>query len=60
VTEVLTVSEAVHVLDVAAQTVRDWADTGKLPALRTGTGQRIFRRSDVETMQEQRSSHKDK
>ena len=54
-TEVLTVSEASRELGVAAQTVREWADSGKLPALRTGRGQRIFKRSDVQTLQERRA-----
>ena len=52
--EVLTVSEAARALDVAAQTIRDWADRGKLPAMRTNGGQRIFHRSDVERVQQER------
>lgn len=52
--EVLTVSEAARELNVAAQTVRGWADRGKLPNMRTASGQRIFQRTDVERMREER------
>jgi excisionase family DNA binding protein len=46
--EVMTVSEAARALDKSAQTVREWADVGKLPSVRTVGGQRIFKRVDVE------------
>ena len=46
--KVMTVSEAARELDVAAQTVREWADAGKLPVERTSGGMRLFRRQDVE------------
>jgi excisionase family DNA binding protein len=46
--EVMTVSEAARALDKSAQTVREWADVGKLPSVRTVVGQRIFKRVDVE------------
>jgi len=36
-----TVSEAARVLNRSAQTVRRYIDSGKLPAQRTKTGQRI-------------------
>jgi excisionase family DNA binding protein len=52
--ELLTVSETARALDVAAATIRDWADRGKLPAVRTSSGQRIFHRADVERLQEER------
>ena len=56
--EVLTVSEAARELDVAAQTIREWADRGKLPAIRTSGGQRLFQRADVERVrQERRTAH---
>jgi excisionase family DNA binding protein len=45
-----TVSETARRLAKSAQTIRDWADSGKLPAVRTRTGQRIFRRGDVERL----------
>ena len=54
----ITVSTVVHLLmlrgrPISASTVRLWADTGKLPSTRTGTGTRLFRRSDVEAIAEQ-------
>ncbi len=52
--EVLTVSEAARALGVASQTIRDWADAGKLPTMRTSGGQRIFTRADVERVQQKR------
>ena len=33
---------------VNPQTVRHWADTGRLPVMRTAGGVRLFRRRDVE------------
>lgn len=54
--EVLTVSEAARELDVAAETVRDWADRGKLPAQRTSGGVRIFQRADVERVRTERKA----
>ena len=33
---------------VTPDTVRHWERTGKLPALRVGNGQRLFRRETVE------------
>ena len=44
----LTVSEAARELDVAAQTIRTWADSGMLPNARTAGGQRIFQRADID------------
>jgi DNA-binding transcriptional MerR regulator len=32
---------------VCAATVRQWEKTGKLPAIRTASGMRLFRRADV-------------
>jgi excisionase family DNA binding protein len=54
VTEVLTVSEAAREFAVSAQTIRDWADRGKLPAMRTISGQRIFSRADIERVRQER------
>ena len=52
--EVMTVSEAARELNVAIDTVRDWADRGRLPVQRTAGGLRIFRRADVERVQLER------
>jgi excisionase family DNA binding protein len=46
--EILTVSEAARLLNVSGQTVREWADAGKLPVRRTAAGQRIFNREDID------------
>ncbi len=54
--EVMTVSEAARALGVAGQTVRDWADNGKLPMKRTSGGQRIFQRADVERVRLERQT----
>lgn len=45
--EVMSVSEASRELHVSEETIREWADRGKLPVMRTSSGQRIFRREDV-------------
>lgn len=59
-TELLTVSEAARELAVAAQTVRRWVDRGRLPAMRTSGGHRIFQRVDVERVRdERRTAHDD-
>ena len=52
--DIMTVSEAARVLERSSQTIRDWADAGVLPVMRTSTGQRIFRRVDVERVREER------
>ena len=52
--DILTVSEAARALEVAGQTVRQWADTGKLAAQRTASGQRLFRKADVERLRRER------
>jgi len=52
--ELLTVSEAARELRVSAQTVRQWADRGKLIAQRTSSGQRIFARDAVEQLRVER------
>jgi len=43
----LTVADAAREFDVVPDTVRQWADRGLLPAVRTLSGQRLFRLSDV-------------
>ena len=44
----LTPSAAARMLGKAEHTVRYYAVTGKLPAMTTTTGRRLFRQSDVE------------
>ena len=46
--EWLTLGQASAILGVHQATLRDWADTGKIPVARTPGGHRRFYRSDVE------------
>ena len=46
---VMTVSEAARQLGVAAKTVREWSDAGKLACQRTETGFRVY---DATTVRE--------
>ena len=55
----LTVSEAARELDVAAQTIRTWADSGMLPNARTAGGQRIFQRADIDELIAKRRARRD-
>jgi excisionase family DNA binding protein len=45
---VLTPKQVAALFAVAADTVAGWADSGKLPSFRTPSGQRRFRREDVD------------
>lgn len=53
--ELLTPLDASRILNVSADTVRVLADAGKLPVLRTPSGRRLFRRTDVEALAEERA-----
>jgi DNA-binding transcriptional MerR regulator len=48
--DLLTTQDVARAADgeVCASTVRQWERTGKLPAIRTASGMRLFRRADVE------------
>lgn len=52
--ELLTPTEAGHVLGLSPDTVRVLCDKGRLPALRTMSGRRLVRRCDVERLAEER------
>jgi excisionase family DNA binding protein len=54
--ELLTVMDAARVLDLAPATVRQLENTGKLPAMRTVSGTRLFRRADVEDLKRRRAA----
>jgi excisionase family DNA binding protein len=54
--EILTISEAARELHIAVQTARDWSDAGKLPAVRTAGGMRLFRREDVDRVKADRTA----
>lgn len=48
--ELLTTSDAARLLLRSVDRVRDYERTGKLPAQRTRSGQRLFKMSDVERL----------
>jgi excisionase family DNA binding protein len=41
---------AAHGLVVVEETVRDWARTGRVPAVRTPGGRFLFRAADIEAL----------
>lgn len=45
--EFLMVHDVAKLVDRTGQTVRDWEREGKLPAIRTPSGVRLFKASDV-------------
>lgn len=46
----LRIGEAAQLLGVHADTIRRWEQAGHITAVRTPTGQRRFRREDVEAL----------
>ncbi len=54
--ELMTAGDASKILNIVPATVRLLADAGKLPAVRTERGMRLFRREDVERLAAERSS----
>jgi excisionase family DNA binding protein len=52
----LTPADAARILGVVPATVRAMAIAGKLPALTTESGMRLFRRADVERLAATRSA----
>lgn len=42
-------------LNVSADTVRAWADSGRLDCIRTSAGHRLFRREQVEEFARERA-----
>lgn len=53
--EYLTVSTVARILNAASETVRAWERAGKLPAIRTASGVRLFLAVDVERFAIQRA-----
>ena len=51
----LTSQDAARLAGVSAATVRTWEKTGKLPAVRTAGGIRLFTREDVNRVIAQRT-----
>lgn len=52
--------EVARLGEVDSETVRYWERTGKLPAIKTPTGRRLFRQEDVEKFLAQRHAGKEK
>jgi len=50
----LLTSEVARILEVSSETVRVWERLGRLPALKTGRGVRLFDRRDVERLVRER------
>ena len=50
----LLTSEAAKILDVTPETIRMWERMGKLPAMKTAKGVRLFRREDVDRLRRER------
>jgi len=53
--DLLTPSDAARVLGLSADSVRVLSDNGRLPSMRTVSGRRLFRRSDVDRLAVQRA-----
>ena len=49
-------SEAGRLLDVSAATIRVWEKTGRLPAIRTAGGVRLFAASAIERLKHERAA----
>lgn len=54
----LTPADAARLLGVVPATVRQMALSGRLPALRTESGMRLFRREDVERLAAEREAQR--
>jgi excisionase family DNA binding protein len=55
--DLLTPSDAARVLGLSADSVRVLSDNGRLPSMRTVSGRRLFRRSDVDRLAIQRAQN---
>jgi excisionase family DNA binding protein len=53
----LTPAEVARLAGVSPCAVRQWADEGRLPVIRTANGWRFFRRADVEHHLADRQAH---
>ncbi len=56
--EFLSVNGAARLLNIAPQTLRVWERQGRLPAIKTETGTRIFRRDLVERLAEEQRKYR--
>src|SRR4051812_49109231 len=55
--DLLTPSDAARVLGLSPDSVRVLSDSGRLPAMRTVSGRRLFRRGDVDRLAAERAEH---
>ena len=55
--DLMTPSDAARVLGLSADSVRVLSDSGRLPAMRTVSGRRLFRRADVDRLAAERAQH---
>lgn len=53
----LTPGDVAAIFGVSIETVAAWADDGRLPHFKTPTGQRRFRRADVDALIDKTSVH---
>jgi len=53
----LLTNEVAHILNVSPDTVRLWERLGRLPAVKTPGGVRLFAQRDVEQLALERSAH---
>jgi excisionase family DNA binding protein len=53
--DLMTPSDAARVLGLSADSVRVLSDSGRLPAMRTVSGRRLFRRGDVDRLAAERA-----
>ena len=54
-TELLTTSEVARILNLSADRIRDLERTGLLPAMKTRSGQRLFRPEHVSHLADERA-----
>ena len=53
--DLLTTSPAARFLEVSDNSLRGWADKGRVPCLRLANGIRVFRRTDLEQLRTARA-----
>lgn len=54
----LTTTDAARLANVSGETIRSWANSGKLPSQKTASGIRLFRRADIERVVDQRNQER--
>ena len=54
--ELLTLGQAARRLEIGEQTVRRWADTGRLAVIRLSDSSRVFPRAAVEKLARERAA----